>query len=142
MSTRSWQPIDIGGDVPPPQGAYSRAIRPENLVFVSGQVPRDPATGALQGEDLESQTLAVFDNIRRVLAAAGATLDDVVSITAWLADIRDWDRFDAIYRAAFKSPYPTRTTVGAQLHGVLVEMTAIAALSGPAQGVRHAASFR
>jgi 2-iminobutanoate/2-iminopropanoate deaminase len=128
MASRSWQPVDLGGNVPPPKGAYSRAIRAANLVFISGQVPRDPVTGALLGDDIEAQTAAVFDNVRRTLAAGGASLGDVVSVTAWLSDIANWDRFDAVYRTMFRAPYPTRTTVGAQLHGVLVEITAIASV--------------
>jgi 2-iminobutanoate/2-iminopropanoate deaminase len=128
MASRSWQPVDLGGNVPPPKGAYSRAIRAANLVFISGQVPRDPVTGALEGDDIEAQTAAVFDNVRRTLAAAGASLGDVVSVTAWLSDIANWDRFDAVYRTVFRAPYPTRTTVGAQLRGVLVEITAIASV--------------
>lgn len=121
----NFTPITLPSDSGP-AGAYSRAIRAGNLIFVSGQVPRDFTTGALLGDDLESQTRAVVANIETLLAAAGASLADVVSITAYLADIGDWDRFNALYRDLFKPPYPTRTTLGAQLHGVLVEMSAIA----------------
>ncbi|HEX8362678.1 MAG TPA: PhzF family phenazine biosynthesis isomerase [Longimicrobium sp.] len=120
---RAWEPVDLAGA---PVGAYSRAIRAGDLVFVSGQVPRDLETGELMGTTLAEQTRAVLENVRRVLAAAGATLDDVVSVTAYLEEIGDWGEFNAVYREAFSAPYPTRTTVGASLHDVLVEITVIA----------------
>jgi 2-iminobutanoate/2-iminopropanoate deaminase len=109
-------------------GAYSRCVRAGGLLFVSGQVPRDFTTGALLGQDLESQTRGVIANLRRVLEGAGAGLSDVVSVTAYLEDMGDWAAFNEAYREAFHAPYPTRTTVGARLHGVLVELSAVAAV--------------
>ncbi len=120
---RAWEPVELAGS---PVGAYSRAIRAGDLVFVSGQVPRDLETGELLGTTLAEQTRAVLENVRRVLAAAGATLADVVSVTAYLEEIGDWGEFNAVYREAFSAPYPTRTTVGASLHDVLVEITVVA----------------
>ncbi|HET6229471.1 MAG TPA: Rid family hydrolase [Longimicrobiaceae bacterium] len=122
---RSWEPVTLGG-VPAPRGAYSPAIRAGDLVFVSGQVPRDPVTGELLGGDVASQTRATIGRLRAVLAEAGAALEDVVSITAYLRDIGDWDEFNQAYREAMPAPYPTRTTVGADLGDVLVEISAIA----------------
>jgi 2-iminobutanoate/2-iminopropanoate deaminase len=109
-----------------PAGAYSPAIVANGFVFVSGQVPRDPDTGEMAEADIGVQTRAVVRNLERALGAAGASVSDVVSITAYLADIGDWDAFDAAYRAAMPEPWPTRTTLGAQLHGCLVEISAIA----------------
>lgn len=126
--SRSWQPVALPAGVRPPVGAYSPAIVAGDLVFVSGQVPVDPGTGALIGETVEAQTRAVLANVKRVLGYAGAGLADVVSVTAYLADIGDWDAFNAVYREHFETPYPTRTTVGAQLHGFLVEISVIARL--------------
>lgn len=125
MADRAWKPVGVHG-APDPVGAYSRAARSGEWLFVSGQVPRDFDTGELLGDDVSSQTRGVLDNLRRVLRAAGADLDDVVSITAYLADIGDWDAFNEAYRGAFSPPYPSRTTVGAALHGVLVEISAVA----------------
>lgn len=122
---RAWMPVQAGQDSPAPAGAYSAAIRAGDFIFVSGQVPKDPRTGKIEG-DVAHQTRQVLENLRAVLASAGATLDDVVSITAYLADIGDWDAFNAAYGEVFRAPYPTRTTVGAQLHGFLVEISAIA----------------
>ena len=110
-----------------PAGAYSRGIRVGDFLFVSGQVPRDFDTGKLVGTSVAEQTRAVVENLSRVLEAGGLSLASVVSVTAYLQNIGDWDAFDAVYREFFSAPYPTRTTVGANLHGVLVEISAIAA---------------
>jgi 2-iminobutanoate/2-iminopropanoate deaminase len=128
---RRWTPValppDAGGaPVPPPKGAYSPAVRAGDFVFVSGQVPRDPATGALVGDDVAAQTRQTLANLRRVLEAAGATLADVVSVAVHLAHADDWGAFDAAYRETFAPPFPTRTAVGAELRGILVEITAVA----------------
>ena len=68
---RQWQPVRLGDDVPPPVGAYSPAARAGGFVFVSGQVPRDPVTGALVGDDVESQTVQVIANIKRATSTTG-----------------------------------------------------------------------
>ena len=123
---RQWQPVTLGGDVPPPAGAYSPAVKAGPFVFVSGQVPRDPATGALVGDDVESQTKQVVANVSRALQAAGASLSDVVSVIVYLADIDDWGKFNSAYKNLMPQPYPTRTALGANLRGILVEMSAVA----------------
>ncbi|HEY0593979.1 MAG TPA: RidA family protein [Thermoanaerobaculia bacterium] len=124
MTHAAWKPVE--SDAPPAKGAYSRAARAGNLVFVSGQVPRSFETGALLGETLAEQTRGAVANLRRVLESAGLGLSDIVSVTAYLADIAAWDEFDRVYRELVPQPYPTRTTLGANLHGVLVEINAIA----------------
>ena len=126
MSERLWTPVSLSSEFRPPVGAYSPAVRAGGLIFVSGQVPKDPHTGATLGGDVSEQTRRVLANVERVLRSAGATLSDVVSVTAYLQHIEDWDAFDAVYRAIFQPPYPTRTTVGANLHGFLVEISVIA----------------
>jgi 2-iminobutanoate/2-iminopropanoate deaminase len=123
---RQWQPVRLGDDVPAPAGAYSPAARAGGFVFVSGQVPRDPTTGKLVGQDIESQTKQVVTNVQRALRAAGAELSDVVSVIVYLADIDDWGRFNEAYKTLMPTPYPTRTALGANLRGILVEMSAVA----------------
>lgn len=123
---RQWQPVRLGPEVPTPAGAYSPGVRAGGFVFVSGQVPRNPETGALVGDDVESQTRQVLANVERVLRAAGAELSDVVSVIAYLEDINDWGRFNGVYKEIMPQPYPTRTALGANLHGVLVEVSAVA----------------
>ena len=123
---RQWQPVTLGGDVPPPVGAYSPAVKAGGFVYVSGQVPRDPVTGALIGDDVESQTKQVVSNVSRALEAAGASLSDVISVIVYLADIDDWGKFNTVYKELMPTPYPTRTALGANLRGILVEMSAVA----------------
>lgn len=123
---RQWQPVRLGSDVPPPAGAYSPAAKAGPFVFVSGQVPRDPVTGNLGGEDVESQTRQCIANLERALKAAGAELSDVVSVTVYLADIDDWGKFNAVYKEIMPQPYPTRTALGANLRGIFVEISAVA----------------
>jgi 2-iminobutanoate/2-iminopropanoate deaminase len=123
---RQWQPVLFGGNVSPPVGAYSPAVKAGGFVFVSGQIPRDPASGELVGDDVESQTRQVIRNIERALEAADASLSDVVSMVVYLADVDDWGRFNTVYKELMSPPYPTRTAVGANLRGILIEISAVA----------------
>lgn len=123
--TRSWEPVRTGSGSPAPAGAYSPAVRAGDLIFVSGQIPKDPRTGSIP-DGIEPQTRQVLENLGAVLHTAGANLEDVVSITVYLADIALWDAFNRVYGEMLSAPYPTRTTVGAQLHGFLIEISAIA----------------
>ena len=113
-------------DTPRPAGPYSPAARAGDFVYVSGQVPRDPATGALAGDDVVTQSRAVLENVRRVLEAAGASMADVVSVIVYLVDTDDWAAFNEVYKEFFTEPYPTRTAVGCQLRGILVEVSCVA----------------
>ncbi len=110
---------------PPPTGPYSQAISAGGLVFVAGQRPQDPVTGQIT-DGVAAQTRQVLQNVRSVLEEAGCTLADVVKVTVHLADLRDFDTFNAIYREFFSEPYPARTTVGSSLRGILVETDVIA----------------
>lgn len=118
-------PVFLEG-TPRPVGPYSPAVRAGDFVYVSGQVPRDPATGDLVGDYLPMQTRAVLNNVRRVLEAAGATLADVVSLTVYLADTNDWAQFNEVYREFFTPPYPSRTAIGCELRGIRVEVSCVA----------------
>ena len=82
------------------------------------------------GRTVGEQTRVVLDKVEEALRDAGATLSDVVSMTVYLADINAWSEFNDAYRQRMSPPYPTRTTVGAQLHGCLVEISAVAYLPG------------
>ena len=126
-ATRSWTPVQPS-DIPPPAGAYSPGVRAGNLLFISGQVPRDPATGVSPGDDIESQTRQVMQNLERVLHAGGATLRDLVSVTVYLTDVADWSAFDGVYREFMQPPFPTRAVVGSMLRGIRVEIAAVAML--------------
>ena len=124
-----WRAVMLA-DAPPPKGAYSPGVRAGDFLFISGQVPRDPQSGALVGDDVATQTRQVLRNIEGVLAAAGATLRDVVSVTVYLTNVDDWGTFDGVYRETFTPPFPTRAVVGATLRGILVEIAAVAFVGG------------
>ena len=124
---RHWSPVTLP-DLPPPAGAYSPGVRAGNLFFVSGQTPRDPATGEIIGTTVAEQIRVVLTNVERILHTGGASLRDVVSVTVYLADEKDWGTFDQIYRTVFSPPYPARAVVGAQLRGILVEIAVTAYL--------------
>ena len=111
---------------PKPGGAYSPGLRVGDFIFVSGQTPLDPATNKVAGETIEEQTAQVIENIKAILEAGGASLADVVKVSAHLTDLSLFPRYNKVYADYFPDPKPTRTTVGSQLMGVLVEIDAIA----------------
>jgi 2-iminobutanoate/2-iminopropanoate deaminase len=110
----------------PPQGAYSPGLRAGDFVFVSGQGPLDPATGQIVGETIEEQTARVLENIKLILEAGGANMADVVKATVHLSDLSLFPRYNTVYATYFPDPKPTRTTVGSQLPGIMVEIDVIA----------------
>lgn len=110
-------------------GPYSQAVKSGGLLFCSGQISIDPATGGLTGDDIKSQTEQVMKNISAVLAAAGVTFSDVVKTTCFLADIEDFAKFNAVYAKYFTGK-PARSCVAAAAlpKGALVEVEVIAAI--------------
>lgn len=128
MSDRNWTPVFLPADVPLPAGAYSPAVRAGDFIYVSGQVPKDLRTGAVVGDTVEAQAAQVMRNLTEVLSAAGASIDDVVSTTIFLVNEQDWTSVNELWKTFFRAPYPSRTTVGARLRGVLIEVSAVAYL--------------
>ena len=100
-------------DLPGPGGPYSPAVRVGDLLFVSGQLPLDPATGTLVDVDIAAGTRRALENLGRLLAAAGLSPAHVVRTTVFLADMNDFAAMNAAYREFFTEPYPARTTVQA-----------------------------
>jgi len=92
-------------------GPYSQGIKAGSLLFVSGQVPLDPATGQIVGGDIAAQTHRVFQNIGEILKAGGASFDQVVRTTVFLADMDDFAAMNEVYATYFTSPAPARATV-------------------------------
>jgi 2-iminobutanoate/2-iminopropanoate deaminase len=92
-------------------GPYSQGIRAGSLLFVSGQVPIDPATGQIIDGDIAAQTHRVFQNIGEILKAGGASFDHVVRTTVFLADMNDFAAMNDVYATYFTSPAPARATV-------------------------------
>ena len=111
----------------PPGGPYSQGIRAGDFVFVAGQVGKDPATGQMAGDTIETQTAQTLENLKAILEAAGASMADVVKVAAHLTDLSLFDRYNSVYVKYFPEPRPVRTTVGSQLIGsAMVEIDAIA----------------
>lgn len=107
-------------------GAYSQAIRAGDFVFVSGQGPLDPATLEVLGATIEEQTEQTLRNVRAIAEAAGGSLADVVKVSAFLSSIDLFPGFNATYERIFDTlPRPARTTTGAELRGILVEIDAV-----------------
>jgi 2-iminobutanoate/2-iminopropanoate deaminase len=109
-----------------PKAPYSPVVVSDDLVLTAGQVGFD-REGNLVSEGIEEQTRQVLENLRRCLEAAGCTLGSVLKVTAFLADLADFDTYNEIYRQYFSPPYPARTTVQAGLApGLRVEIEAMA----------------
>jgi reactive intermediate/imine deaminase len=117
-------------------GTYSQAIDVNGLVFLSGQIPLDPATMDVVSGDFEARARQVFDNLAAVAGAAGGSLNDVVKLTVFLTDLGDFATVNAVMEDYFEQPFPARAAVGvASLpRGVDVEADAILFLERPSAG--------
>jgi reactive intermediate/imine deaminase len=117
-------------DAPAAIGIYSQAVRVGNTIWVSGQIPLDPATGELIKGDIEAQVRQVFENLRAIVVAADATFDDVVKATVFLIDLSHFGLVNKVMAEYFREPYPARAAVGvaALPRGAQVEVECIVAL--------------
>jgi 2-iminobutanoate/2-iminopropanoate deaminase len=114
--------------LPTPVASYSSAVRADKFIFVSGQIPLDPATGELVSGSIELETRRVLDNLVLVLEAAHVSLADVVKVTVYLTDMADFKAFDLAYKSYFPVDPPARATVAVAglPRGVHVEIEAVA----------------
>ena len=110
-------------------GPYSQAVQAGNLLFVSGQIPIDPATGVFAGEDITTQTRQSLTNVKAILEEAGYALSDVVKVTVLLADMGDFAAMNAVYAEFFTSDCPARAAFAVKElpRGAKVEIEVIAA---------------
>jgi reactive intermediate/imine deaminase len=117
-------------DAPAAIGTYSQAVRVGNTIWVSGQIPLDPRTKELVTGDVETQIRQVFDNLKAIVVAAGATFDDVVKANIYLADLSHFALVNKVMSEYFREPYPARAAVGvaALPRGGQVEVECIVAL--------------
>ena len=92
-------------------GPYSQAVRAGNTVYFSGQIPLDPATGALVEGDIRAQTRRVFDNLSAVAAAAGGSLAQIVRVGIYVTDLGHFAEVNAVMAEYFQTPYPARSTI-------------------------------
>lgn len=113
-------------------GPYSQAVRAGDTVYVSGQIPLDPATGDLVAGDIETQTRRVFDNVTAVCEAAGGDLSRVLRLGIYVTDLDNFAKVNAIMAEYFQEPYPARSTIEVSVlpKGALVEVDAIVAGNG------------
>jgi reactive intermediate/imine deaminase len=108
-------------------GIYSQAVRVGNTIWLSGQIPLDPKTNKLVERDAEMQIRRVFENLKAVITAAGATFDEVVKVNAYLTDLAHSPLLNKVMSEYFREPYPARGAVGvaALAGGALVEVECI-----------------
>ena len=111
-------------------GPYSQAIQVGNLVYTSGQIPIDPATGVFVEGGIKEQTRQSLLNVKAVLEEAGLTMGDVVKTTVFMADVNDFVDMNAVYAEFFSEPYPARSAVAVKTlpKGALVEIEVVAGL--------------
>ena len=112
-------------------GPYSQAIKAGGAIYVSGQLPVDPATGAFAGDTIQEQTRQSLTNIKNILASAGADMSDVTKTTVLLQDIADFGAMNEVYAEFFTEPYPARAAfqVAALPNGAKVEIKAVTIIS-------------
>jgi 2-iminobutanoate/2-iminopropanoate deaminase len=110
-------------------GPYSQAIRVGNLVYTSGQIPIDPATGNFVEGGIKEQTRQSLTNIKAILEEAGLSMADVVKTTVFMADMNDFADMNSVYAEFFAEPYPARSAVAVKTlpKGALVEIEVVAA---------------
>jgi len=120
-------------DAPAAVGPYSQAIYCDNTLYISGQIPLVPATGAMVEGGIEAQTRQCLDNLGGILMAAGLGYDDVVKTTVLLADIADFGAMNAVYAEYFKGDKPARACfqVAALPKAAMVEIEAVAFYNAP-----------
>ncbi len=111
-------------------GPYSQAIKVGNLIYTSGQIPIDPATGTLVAGGIKEQTRQSLLNVQAILKEAGISMSSVVKTTVFMADMNDFADMNAVYAEFFTEPYPARSavTVKALPKGALVEIEVVAAV--------------
>ncbi len=120
------QPISTT-NAPAAIGPYSQAIDAGNLVFISGQIPVNPATGEIP-QGIEAQTAQSIANVKAILAQAGLSIDNVIKTTVFLADMNDFVAMNGVYAENFTNPFPARSAVAVRElpKKVLVEIEVIA----------------
>ncbi len=114
-------------DAPQAIGTYSQAVKVDNTVYISGQIPLDPASMEVVSGGIEAEITRVFDNLKAVAAASGGSLADVVKLNIFLTDLSNFPIVNEIMARYFEQPYPARAAIGvASLpKGVGVEMDAV-----------------
>ena len=113
---------------PAPIGPYSQGYKAGDFIFLAGQGPVNPRTGKLQGNTIEEQTRQTLENIKAILQAGGAGMEDIVKVTVILSDVADFKPMNEVYKTFFSEPPPARACFGGQmlLPGMMLEIDTIA----------------
>ena len=121
-------PIEVvrGPDVPATHLPFSPAIKAGGFLFVSGQASVDEKTGQIISDTFENEFRRSMENVKRILAAAGADLKQVVQVRSYLKDAKDFPEYNTLYRQYFTEPFPARTTISNCLGKVLFEIDVVA----------------
>jgi len=116
-------------EISKPSGSYSHGVVVHGFLFTCGVGPLDPLTGLIVGEEITAQTRQVFENLSQILKAKNVDFSRVVKLTAYLQNLtEDFTAYDSVCREFLLTPYPARTTTGASLPNILVEIDCIVAL--------------
>ncbi len=110
---------------PLPAGPYSQGLKVGSRIYVAGQRPENAATRSVP-QDFKHQARQVLENVRHILEAGGATMDQVVKANVYLTDLNNFAAFNEVYAEFFTAPYPVRTTIACELRNILVEVDVIA----------------
>jgi 2-iminobutanoate/2-iminopropanoate deaminase len=113
-------------NAPKPAGPYSHAVVADGFIFVAGQGPVNPKTGHAELGDIKSETRRTLLNIQAILEAAGSSLKEVVRVGVFLADLKEFENMNEVYREFFPDQQPARTTVGVQLPKIKIEIDCVA----------------
>ncbi|HYK25513.1 MAG TPA: RidA family protein [Steroidobacteraceae bacterium] len=118
------------GRAPKAIGTYSQAVRVGDIVYISGQIPLDPATGELVTGDVEAEIRRAFENLKAIAEAAGGSLAQIAKITVFLTDLAHFGKVNEVMSAYFSAPYPARAAIGvaALPRGARVEVEGVLAL--------------
>ena len=98
-------------NAPAPIGPYSQAVEAGGLLFVSGQIAKDPSTGVMKNDSIKEETLQVMNNLKAILSSAGLQMQNIVKTTIYLTDINDYKKVNEVYGSFFYNSYPARETV-------------------------------
>lgn len=109
-----------------PIGPYSHAVEANGFIYLSGQGPLNPVTGCISSV-FEEQVKQTFENLGTILKGCGIGFENVVKVNVYLSDLSLFEKFNVIYRTYFRDAYPARTTIGANLMGIMVEIDCVAA---------------
>ncbi len=124
--------VDVSSAGFKPSPIASQCVKFGNLVYPAGQVPVEPKTGKVVGDDIQAQTRQCLENLKSILALAGSSMENILKVNCYLRNMNDFDAFNEAYVTYFPSNPPARTTIqaGRLWDGILIEIDAVACIPG------------